>query len=176
MQKTKKLLAIGLSCLTLISCTYFVGCKENTPAPTYECSTCLDEGIIDCPNCHVKKCDYKSGSKWCKGGSLFTDCDNCNTKGYIGHTRCSNCGGDGYDSQGYKCRKCSSGYLEVTCPSCRGMGGKILKDCPQCDVYKVKDDYMSLYGGEPCQQCKIPYSTTINYGYSYIDCPDCEQD
>lgn len=180
MKKLQRIIAIGLICLTLGSMFSMAGCKKNEPK--YNCSTCQGEGIIDCPNCHVKECNYRgklsdSGVDiWCEGGKIAQDCDNCE-EGYIGYKICSNCRGDGYDSSGYKCRQCSSGYKKVDCPACEG-GWMYLyygfADCALCDEYEINGYSRFLSGGEPCMQCKIPTSNSINNGYSYIDCPDCE--
>ena len=166
MKNLQKLIAIALTCLTLSSSIFIVGCKEK--GPEYNCNTCQDEGVIDCPNCHVKRCNYKSGGEECRDGDIFSECDNCDGYGYIGLQRCSTCGGDGYDSRGYKCTKCSSGYMKVDCPRCSNGMMNTYKSCPICS--------WGLVGGNECGYCTVPYSTYINNGYSYIDCPDCLQD
>ena len=169
MQKTKKLLAICLSCLTLISCISFMGCKGNTSTygPTYKCVTCKDKGTIDCPNCHVKRCTWKYSNEYCYKGYIFKVCTNCNGKHIIGKEICSKCNGKGYDSFGYKCKTCNGNRLvEVKCPKCQYDGYyNTWNACSLCEGGYI--------GGKQCSDgsCSMPYGA----GYTYIDCPDCEK-
>lgn len=164
MQKIKKLLALGLSCLALGSSMFFASCE------TYDCATCKDTGIIDCPNCHVLKCHYKPGDdEYCYKGTLYKECPRCDGNGGI-KKNCS-CGVWYYDRYlGMPtCTICRGrGYVTSKCVSCEGWGRiKLNRSCSKC--------VNGYIGGEKCadKSCIVPDDTSKNNGYSYIICPDC---
>lgn len=164
MQKTKKLLAIGLTCLILMSSFFFASCG----GPTYDCVTCKDEGIIDCPSCHVMRCDNSTFNHRCQNGKIYQRCGNCNGKSYVGTDLCSWCHGNGI-WRGDKCSICyGNGLVKVDCPKCSYGYRETNEDCSFCE-----NGYI---GGSQCsdKSCTLPYSTSKNNGYTYIDCPDCE--
>ena len=164
----KKFLSLIMICfvaLTAFAC-------ESNPSPNYDCGTCKDEGVIDCPKCHVKRCNYESYNKdeYCEGGFLYRLCENCNGVSYIGKKRCDDCNGKGYDVFDKKCKNCNgSGLVKIDCPKC-GIDGYywVYRSCSKCEN--------GLIGGTQCsdKSCSLPYSDLINDGYTYIDCPDCE--
>lgn len=164
MQKIKKLLALGLSCLALGASMFFASCK------TYDCATCKDTGIIDCPNCHVQKCHYVEGGYSCDKGAFYRKCSKCDGSGtteqicwcvdwyydrYRGKPNCTTCKG--------------RGSYRRTCITCNGTGRIKLNtsSCPKC--------VNGYIGGEKCadKSCIVPDDTSKNNGYSYIICPDC---
>ncbi len=158
----------------LISCCIFSATSCRTK---YDCFTCRDEGIIDCPNCHVKKCDYKVTSayfidfnRYCLNGYIYIGCDNCMMESYIDEKLCPTCDGDGYDKSGYRCKTCDGDrWVKVDCPKCNSDGYYKLTRHTDCE-----NGYL---GGTPCadKNCTLPNSTSKNDGYTYIDCPDCEK-
>lgn len=162
---------VGVVFLVVVSITAFA-CK-----PQYNCSTCSDKGVIDCPNCRVQECGYVSyyhdpdDNQWkvysrCNDGEISQRCTNCWGEGDIGRKLCSACGGFGYNDYGRDCPKCYNGWTYVDCPVCMG-GWKDGGDCSECE-----DGYV-IVKGPKCDKCEV--DKEINDGWSYIDCPDCNQ-
>ena len=165
----RKIISITTICLLLVLSILFVACDEKSQ---YQCNTCCDEGVIDCPNCHVARCNYKGQSTsgkltYCDNGNLMFECSNCDGKSIIGTQRCSSCSGKGY-------------FGTIKCPKCNGKG-RTNVICQLCDNGYVHLSYCShcvggYIGGTKCSTgCTLPYSNKTNNGYTYIDCPDCEK-
>lgn len=160
MLKIKKLLSIGLTCFIIMSSVSFVACGGR-----YNCATCEDRGIIDCPSCHVMRCS----ENFCQNGKIPTKCTYCDGKGYtIG--LCPICDGDGYDDALRKCVVCKGNRVErIDCDRCIAGYYESREDCSFCE-----DGYI---GGKKCSDpsCTVPSNIFENDGYTYIDCPDCER-
>ena len=122
MKKLQKIIAIALTCLTIGLTFSIAGCKDSK----YNCTTCQDEGIIDCScgggvcsSCRGRGRDDSRKCDICKGKGLLwdgkdvdtlDDCWRCNGFGtYV----CIYCGGDGRREY---CQKCDNGRID--CPDC----------------------------------------------------------
>ena len=162
MKKALKLIFVTLSIIILI--LLISGCKQ---APKYNCQTCQDNGIIDCPECDIAWC------MWCEYGSIYKNCPNCNGQKTIGRETCPNCHGKVYNENGYKinCKKCYGlGWVGQDCPACTN-GTVFDRKCDICNGGIVRAE------GGPCQNnCSAPKSGKSNKLWTnYIDCPDCDQ-
>ena len=168
--KKQTIITIIVIC-SMILCLSLPFCKsesnsesnsENDTNSTYNCSTCLDKGYVDCPNCHVTDCGY------CQDGVYYKRCTNCDGRSYSTTELCLKCYGDGYNSSGYKCFSCNGhGVVKIDCPSCSN-GIKVVYGCGYCDGTGYE-------GGTKCSDGSCSRSVSKNNGYTYIDCPDCEE-
>ena len=176
-KKTIIVLITSIVCLgILLLCFSCQNCKKDNNEIKYNCITCFDCGVIDCPHCHVARCNYEVYDEYCLNGRIWELCDNCDGRSYIKKQLCSKCDGSGYVI-GTKCSTCNgSGLEKVDCRMCSSLkGGKGYKQtyrrCKLCN-----EGYI---GGSQCSDkcCTLPFSDSkfSNYGYTYIDCPDCEK-
>ena len=147
--------------LMVISVTMGVSaCKDKEEAPKYNCETCYDKGVIDCPNCHVKDCTNTS----CHNGIISYSCWRC-------LNFCDYCDGFGYIMAGSlylgDCTFCEAGRVYEDCSECQNKR-YFTKSCSDC-----VDGYI---GGKKCSDPNCSISYYKNEGYTYIDCPDCEKE
>ena len=117
MKKLQKIIAIALTCLTIGSTFSIAGCKD----PKYNCTTCKDEGIIDC-SCDGGVCIFCLG----RGRDDSRKCDICKGKGLLW---------DGEDVDTLEdCWRCN-GFGTYVCLYCDGDGRR--EYCQMCDYGRI---------------------------------------
>ena len=132
----------------------FFGCESKPNKPKYNCETCSDTKIIECPDCDTIACTGCLGEGYRK--------DKCLLCFGIRH-RCYVCNGAGR-IEGKDCKSCAGGFVNRSCNNCDE--GYIKRDCGLCkEGYVFKEDCVrgSHY---------IPHDT----GRYSIACPDCYAD
>ena len=161
-----KFLAKILIFLCVICCFSGSACSKEA---NDDCTTCSNKGYIDCPNCHVKECNYTSGSLSCYDGTIRRTCSSCRG---IKFKYCDYCDGLGYIMAGSlylgDCTFCEAGKIYSSCSLCQNKGYFVEGLCNQCI-----DGYI---GGKKCSDPNCSISYYKNEGYTYIDCPDCEKE